>query len=213
MQQELSIPTDNFPAGTVIDIPWAPGKRASDAVNTAAELITGTGGGKIARKVAVQSTKLSLGAQMRKLESGGRLIVVIPSPAEGDSKDEGTGRLLMIRASVKSVETSEITSPQELKAELASKVTDPVQYLHHATLGYGGRAAGISQENNVESHQVHYGFIDPSQTTITLFDASVETSDGAGLTKGELEVVAEVVKRSSLGSGESGPVEALLPEE
>lgn len=180
-----------------MEIPWAPGKRSGEAVTAAAEKIAGPGGGKIGRKVAVQSAKMSLTAQLRKLEEGGRLVVVIPA-TEDNAKGDGSSRILMIRASVEPITASEITSPKELKAALLARTADPVQYLQHPALGYGGKSVGISQENNVETHQLHYAFINSTQTTITQFDASIETHDGNGLTKEELETVADIVKRAKL---------------
>lgn len=200
MTQVLAMTTDNFPGGTILEIPWAPGKKASDKLNTAAELITGAGGGKIARKVAVQAAKMSLAAQMRKLEHGGRLIVMVPESADSP-KGENGGRFLIVRSSVEKSEGSEIPTPKDLKTELSTKTEGRVEYLHHHSLGYGGRAVGVNHENNVDSHVAYYAFMSPTHTHVTQFEASIETDDdGNGFTKEELETVAEVVKRSSLSS-------------
>jgi hypothetical protein len=201
--QVLSIPTDNFPAGTLIDIPWAPGKRPGESIAPAAELLAGPGGGKIAHKVAVQAAKMSLMAEIRKLEEGGRLLVVVPGH-DAEAKSGDRGRPLMVRASIEPITTSDITSPTELKTALTSRTREPVQYIQHPTLGYGGRAIGVTQENNVDSHQAYYAFIDPTQATITQFETSIDTQDGAGLTKDELEAMAEIVKRATISAA---PVE------
>lgn len=198
MPPVLSTTTDNFPTGTLIDIQWAPGKRLSEAIGPAAELIAGTDGGKIARKVAVQAAKMSLQAEIRKLEEGGRLLVVIPD-GTGGAKGGNKGRPLMVRASTEPIATSDITSPADLKDTLLKRTPGPAQYIHHPTLGYGGRTAGVTQELNVEAHLAYYAFIDPAQTTITQFEASIDTDDGDGLTNDELEAIAEIVKRTNLG--------------
>jgi hypothetical protein len=182
-----------------MDIPWAPGKRPSESITPAAELLAGPGGGKIAHKVAVQAAKMSLMAEIRKLEEGGRLLVVIPGP-DTEAKSGDRGRPLMIRASIEPITTSDITSPAELKTALTTRTQEPVQYIQHPTLGYGGRAIGITQENNVDSHQAYYAFIDPTQTTITQFETNIDTHDGAGLTKDELEAMAEIVKGATISA-------------
>jgi hypothetical protein len=196
--QVLSITTDNFPAGTLIDIPWAPGKRVSQSITPAAELIAGTEGGKIAHKVAVQAAKMSLMAEVRKLGDGGRLLVVLSS-GDGGAKGRDRSRLLMVRASAEPITAADINSPADLKTALKTRTPAPAQYIQHPTLGYGGRTIGVTQENNVPSHLAYYAFIDPTHTTITQFEASIDTEDGHGLTKDELEAMAEIVMRTTLG--------------
>lgn len=206
MPQVLSITTDNFPTGTLIDIPWAPGKRVSQSIGPAAELIAGNEGGKIAHKVAVQAAKMLLMAEIRKLEDGGRLLVVVPS-SEAGAKIRDRGRLLMVRATTEPIAAGDINSPADLKTVLKTRTPGPAQYIQHPTLGYGGRTNGITQENNVQAHLAYYAFIDPTHQVITQLEASVETDDGNGLTKDELEAMAEIVKRTNLGPKNLSPTD------